>query len=133
MPLLEECNGPISASLFSFKVSQRDLKSFPTTLSTSSGSASLVPSKGLFARVSRVARVFVHEILGQDTFSRVPSLIAKVQHELRQGEQLDVRQARLPCHLSHSQHATAFGHLYAALAFAVLEADGTGKSCLLEI
>ena len=73
---------PISTLRLSLSTCHRCLRSGPTTLSTKAESVALV-SSGL-----HFARRFTQSILGHDTLSRVPSSIAKVQHELRQGWQL---------------------------------------------
>jgi hypothetical protein len=86
-------NLPRSALRFSFNLSHLVLKSFPTTLSTRCGSVSpksMPFSTGWPVAVVRVARFFVHDTLGHETLSSVPSVMARVQQELRHGVQLEV-------------------------------------------
>jgi hypothetical protein len=72
---------------FSLIRSHLSLKVLPTTDSTRAG---VTPLSALSALLSLVARSFVQTTLGQNTFSRLPSVIASVQQAFRQGRQLYV-------------------------------------------
>lgn len=76
---------PVSMIRFSLIRSHLSLRLLPTTDSTSAGVIPLSTPSALF---SLIARCFVQSTLGQKTFSRLPSVIASVQHAFRQGKQL---------------------------------------------
>ena len=109
--------GSISALLRSLSCIHRSCNSWPTTLSTSSESMS-------FDSLSFFALRLTQSTLGQATFSRVPSSIARDQHELRHGVQLWVVSDNYS-NMRHSQDATTRWHFSTGFALSILHANST--------